>query len=112
MDQYLNIVLSQAPLGVSDVEFNTWYDRHLLEILAIPGYVAARRYAIAQAGAAIEQKFTYMSLYQLNRPPAEVAPAMDAAVASGVMQFPSWFDQIQFLSWDGTAVGEKVTGQS
>ena len=44
----IQIVFSRRPDGVSEEDWNTWYDAHLHEILAIPGFVSAQRFAIDQ----------------------------------------------------------------
>ena len=47
MSQYVHLVFSDPPSGVSDDEFNAWYDGHVQEILAVPGFESVRRYAIS-----------------------------------------------------------------
>ena len=42
----LHIVLSQPPDWLSDEEYNRWYDAHVVEILAVPGFVSARRFRL------------------------------------------------------------------
>ena len=37
------VVLSRPPEDVSDDTYNDWYDTHVREILALPGFVAAQR---------------------------------------------------------------------
>ena len=38
MSRYVHLVFSDPPAGVSDDEFNVWYDEHVQEILAVPGF--------------------------------------------------------------------------
>lgn len=41
MPENLLLVFSKPPEGLSDEEYNRWYDFHLGEILVAPGFVAA-----------------------------------------------------------------------
>ena len=45
-DQHLHLVFSKPPESVSDEEFNRWYDAHLDEILAVPGFRSAKRFRL------------------------------------------------------------------
>ena len=45
--KYVHLVFSDPPAGVTEDEFNEWYDAHVQEILAVDGWVAATRYRIA-----------------------------------------------------------------
>ena len=47
MTKYVHLVFSDPPTGVTEDEFNEWYDAHVQEILAVDGWVAATRYRIA-----------------------------------------------------------------
>lgn len=46
MSRYDFLVLTRAVTG-TDEEFNRWYDQqHLADVLAVPGFVSARRFRI------------------------------------------------------------------
>ena len=63
----IQIVFSRRPDGVSEDDWNTWYDAHLHEILAIPGFVSAQRFAIdQQVGAGEGPEWTHIALYQVE----------------------------------------------
>lgn len=109
MSKKLNLVFSRRPDDVGEEEFNAWYDEHVYEILAVPGYVSAQRFRIQPADA--DQGgpvFGYLSLYELDGDVDEIAAALDEAVAAGNMDFPEWFDGIQFAGWNCVSIGERV----
>ena len=63
----IQIVFSRRPDGVSEDDWNTWYDAHLHEILAIPGFVSAQRFAIDQlVGAGEGPEWTHIALYEVE----------------------------------------------
>ena len=73
----IQIVFSRKPDGVSDDDWNTWYDAHLHEILAIPGFVSAQRYAIDQdVGAGDGPEWTHIALYEVEGGFEELAQNM------------------------------------
>lgn len=66
-ERHLFVVLSNAVAGRDD-EFNDWYDnRHLEDVLAVPGVVSAQRFALSP-----EQRMTppfpfqYLALYDIE----------------------------------------------
>ena len=65
--EHIQIVYSRCPDGVSAEDWNTWYDAHLHEILAIPGFVSAQRFAIDQlVGAGEGPGWTHIALYEVE----------------------------------------------
>ena len=74
MERYLLMVQTNA-IRDRDPEFNAWYDeRHLPDLLAIPGVMSARRYILAesQLGNGLDpmvltpQQFRYLALYEID----------------------------------------------
>ena len=79
------IVLSKPPEGVSGQEFNDWYDRHMREILELPGFVSAQRSALTLRGArgdAFELRVP-RSLWHRRRPRGDAGRAARAVRAAG-----------------------------
>jgi hypothetical protein len=122
---YVHLVFSEPPDGVSDAEYNDWYDAHVQEILAVDGWISARRYRIdAVVGAASADGYRYLSLYELDRPPAEAIANLEAAGMgsadsyidtkqddAGRLPLPEWFSKVRFGSWNCTQVGDRITSQ-
>lgn len=110
MTKNLHIVFSKPPDGMSDEEFNNWYDPHLDEILVVPGFVSARRYrmepAVTQQGAI---PYRFLSLYEIEGDTGQIMADLDAEAASGRMLLPPWFPEITFSSWNCFSLGDRVT---
>ena len=67
MTKYVHLVFSDPPAGVTEGEFNEWYDAHVQEILAVDGWVAATRYRLeAVVGADQTGGYRFLSLYELD----------------------------------------------
>jgi hypothetical protein len=50
-----------------DEEFNRWYEeRHLDDVLRIPGFVAARRYRAAEAQLTGKPAHGYLTVYEIE----------------------------------------------
>lgn len=68
MTSHRTLVFSNAVSGC-ETAFNDWYDtRHIPEVLALPGYVAARRYRCSahQRSTAIPCPWEYLAIYELD----------------------------------------------
>ena len=123
--KYVHLVFSDPPAGVTEDEFNEWYDAHVQEILAVDGWVAATRYRIAaEVGADESGGYRFLSLYELDVPP-EVAVANLAAAGMGnadtyidmkgedghaedELPLPDWFAGIRFASWNATGTSDRI----
>ena len=80
MTKYVHLVFSDPPAGVTEADFNEWYDAHVQEILAVEGWVAATRYRIApEVGADESGGYRFLSLYELDVPPEQAVANLAAA---------------------------------
>jgi hypothetical protein len=114
MAGHLHLVFSRPPAGLSDEEYNAWYDAHLDEILAVPGFRSARRFRLegvvnADAGPA----YTYLVVYHLDGDPKAALAALEQAsmgsadrytelkaLDEGTLPLPPWFGDVLFQSWN------------
>jgi hypothetical protein len=88
----LFVVMSNAVPGQED-EFNSWYsNRHLADLLAIPGVRAAQRFQLALPGpSGAVPDFRYLALYEadtgaavdVNHALQEAAAERPVAIAAG-----------------------------
>jgi hypothetical protein len=110
MSEHIHLVYSRRPDAISEEEYNRWYDAHLAEILVVPGFVSARRYALSPDVVESENPiaFTHLSLYEVEGDVPEVMKALWEEAESGRMQLPAWFDDIHFASWNASPLGETV----
>jgi hypothetical protein len=123
----LHLVLSEPPDGVSDEEFNRWYDAHLEEILATPGFVAARRFrlepVVENPGSPV--RYRYLAIYEIDGDPNEALAALEQRgmgnkdtytalkdVDQGELELPDWFERVGFASLNAYPVGGRVEAAS
>ena len=86
MSKYIMAVYSNAVTGRDD-DYNQWYnDIHLEEVLEVPGFVAAQRFAVAGdpvRGDVPAHK--YLAIYELETHDPQVClAALNEAVAGGM----------------------------
>jgi len=73
MAEYCFVVITDAVPGRED-EFNAWYDgQHLADVLRIPGFVAARRFKLAQPQNNLPGR--YLALYEIETDDPQAALA-------------------------------------
>ena len=123
MAKNLHIVFGQPPEGISDEEFNRWYDAHLGEILAVPGFVSAQRFRLdpVVSDTAAPAPFRYLALYEIDGDPAAAIAELERSgmgskdsyaaskeVDSRSLELPSWWNEVRFASWNCVALGERV----
>jgi hypothetical protein len=114
VDHYIHLVFSDPPAGVPDDEFNSWYDAHVGEILAVDGWRTATRYRIeGVVDAEGTGGYRYLTVYELDVAP-DVAVENLAAAGMGNadtyvekqdrMPLPEWFPDVRFGSWNCTRI--------
>jgi hypothetical protein len=123
LSENLHIVFSRPPAGVSDEDFNRWYDAHLPEILSVPGFVSARRFRLEPVveDATAPVPFRYLALYEVEGDPKTVIAEMEKlglgskdsyaelkGVDSSGPDLPDWWDGVSFASWNCVSVGNRV----
>ena len=118
----VHLVFSTPPEGVSDEEFNAWYDAHLKEILSVEGFRSARRFRLkAVVGADGAPPYRYLVVYEIEGDPDAALQALeDASMGSaelytelksadeGALPLPPWFEDVLFASWNGYALVPRV----
>jgi hypothetical protein len=103
------IVLSRAPDGVGAQEYNEWYDRHMREILELPGFVSAQRSALTLRGARGDAlPYEYLVRYGIDGDLDETLAGLRAAVNAGRLYFPEWFKDIGTAGFQVEPVTETV----
>jgi hypothetical protein len=118
----LQLVFSHPGPGVSDAEFDAWYDEHLDEILSIPGFHSAQRYRLEPATEDPQTPMPYrnLALYEVDDDTAALMAAMEATnlvsadsysdrkeAGDDGPQLPAWWSQVRFLSFNCIAIGER-----
>jgi hypothetical protein len=123
MAQHIHLVFSDPPDGVSEADYNAWYDAHVKEILAVDGWRSATRYKLEPV---VDPEGTggykYLSIYELDAAPEVALANLEAASMGsadsyiakkdddeGRLPLPDWFAGIRFGSWNCTMTGDTVT---
>ena len=66
MASYKFLVLTNAVPG-SEAEFARWYDEvHLRDVLAVPGFVSAQRFALDDAGTGELGGYRFLAIYDME----------------------------------------------
>lgn len=66
MAHYAYVVLSNPVAGRED-EYNDWYsNRHLADVTAVPGFVSAQRFRLADDTAEGAPRQRYMAIYTMD----------------------------------------------
>ena len=109
MPDHTYLVLSRPPDGVSDDEFNAWYEGHIREILEVPGFVSAQRSSLKLRGSRGEAfEYTYLAHYGIDGDLDASLAALREAVQSGRMYFPDWFKDIRTAGFQADPIADAV----
>jgi hypothetical protein len=105
------IVLTNAVDG-QDEQFNDWYtDRHLNDVLAIDGFVAAQRFAFVPGKLGPEAPFRYLAIYEVDADSVEEAEQALLAAARDERHMPiSDAMARERATWWFVEVTERVEG--
>ena len=92
------IVMSDAAEGRDD-EYNDWYDRvHLADVLAVPGFVAARRYVAEPSVHGELPAQRYLAVYEME---GDDLDALHGALSSAAqkMEISPAFDRARTVTY-------------
>ena len=106
MARHTMLVLINAKDGCEE-EFNRWYEEvHLSDILAVPGFVSARRFEAADAQMTGPAKHRFMTLYEIESD--DIGQSIrDLAAASGGMDLSDTMEMNGALSVVYTLTSER-----
>ena len=104
------LVLSRPPAGISDEQYNAWYDTHVREVLRLPAFVAAHRLGLDFVSATSEpdERFTFLTRYEIAGPFEEAWQQLREAVDGGRMTFEDWFGGVESQGWRCTPIGSRI----
>jgi hypothetical protein len=94
-------VLSSPPPEVSAEEYERWYDTHVHEVVALPGFVGAERAALdfVRSSSGEQPPFAYAVRYEIEGDFDAAMRELRAAVDGGRMSFPDWYPGVVSAGW-------------
>jgi hypothetical protein len=108
------LFLAKPPDGVSPEEFNHWFDGHVQEILALPGWVAAERLELHYMRGSVDEPppFTYYVLYEIEGDFDTAMRMLRTSVDSGKLHFEEWFPRMTSAGWECRPLGGRKTADA
>ncbi|HEY4277013.1 MAG TPA: hypothetical protein VGM91_02265 [Conexibacter sp.] len=122
MAQHLQLVFSDPGDTISDEEFDRWYEEHLDEILSIPGFLSAQRYALDPVTLDGDSApFRRLVVYEVDADTERLMRSMQERKLDEVDNYrerkdagddgpalPRWWSDVRFSSWNCAPIGERV----
>lgn len=87
------------PAGVDDAAFDTFYARHVEEILTVAGFEAGRRYAVHSTDDAAFFPYPHLAIYRISGDPAAAIDRLIKTSETDQITLPDWFWSTPFLAW-------------
>jgi hypothetical protein len=108
------LVLSRPPAGVTDEEYDDWYETHVREVLALPSFVAAHRLRLDFVSATSEpaERYTFLTRYEITGPFEAAWQQLRTAVDGGQMTFEDWFGGVESQGWQCTPIGGRIESRA
>jgi hypothetical protein len=108
--KYTLVVLTNSLPGKDDA-FNDWYtNRHLKDVIAVPGFVSAQRYRIVGQPVAADPPYRYFASYEIEADdPSKVLAEMNKRAGTDLMPISDGMDPKVFVTLYET-ITPKVTG--
>ena len=116
----LHIVVAKPPAGVSDEDFNQWYDAHLDEILSVEGFRSAQRFQLEPVVGDEVIPHRFLCVYEIDGDPRDAVAELERAGMGshdsysdlkgddeGTLPLPEWWDRVEFASWNCLPLGER-----
>jgi hypothetical protein len=99
---HVYLEFTAPPAEVPDDEFSAWYERHVSEVLAIPGFHGVRRYWLAQGVPSRPPiRFRHLCVYVLGGSAEPGLAERGRRLAGGEMSSESWFADVRVETFAG-----------
>jgi hypothetical protein len=113
MTRHVFVVLTNAVAGQED-EYNDWYNnRHLPDVLACNGFVAAQRFKLTEMDPGQEFSHRYLALYEVETDDlAKTNQALTEAASDGAMFISPALNMDDAVAKYFTPITERVTAET
>lgn len=113
MAPYTFVVLTNAVEGQED-EYNDWYNnRHLRDVLACDGFVAAQRFRLTDTGPGQEFSHRYLAFYEVDTDDLDKAnQALTEAANNGAMFISPALNMDDAVAKYFTPITDRVTAET
>lgn len=110
MKECVLVVLTNPVAGRED-EYNDWYtNRHLADVLKVPGFKAARRFKLAQDDPAA--KWKYLAIYEFEtNDPAKALGELNSYAGTPDMVLSEAMDMNDFSMGAWVAITDKLVAK-
>ncbi len=86
--EHLFLVFSN-PVPGREVQYHEWYERHVRDLVQVPGFVSARRFALRDdRGQRRSEHYRHLVVYELEGDSDDAMAALRQAVADGRAEPP------------------------
>lgn len=93
----LRLVFSTAPDGVTEADYDAWYEEHIRDVVAVPGFLRARRFTVhARPGRRTPAEYSFLTIYQTGPSPASIREHLQTARPDWR---PVWWESLDFATW-------------
>lgn len=67
MTKHIFMIITEAPSPDEEADFETWYvDRHMPDVLAVPGFTAAQRFRLAPEPDRPDAPARFLTIYEME----------------------------------------------
>jgi hypothetical protein len=93
----LRLVFSTAPEGVEVADYDAWYEEHIRDVVAVPGFLRARRFTVhSRPGRRQPSGYSFLTIYETGPSPANISEHLQIARP---YWRPDWWGRLDYASW-------------
>jgi hypothetical protein len=81
-------IVRSNPVPGQEAEYDDWYTRHLPELLAVPGFASAQRFAlspVARDPRMPPSRYSHLAIYEISGDPVQAFQALARARDAGAL---------------------------
>ena len=107
------LVVQTNPVPGLEDEFNDWYtNRHLADVLKVPGFKSAQRFTLAQNDGASKWKYLAIYEFESDAPERILEDYLVKAAGTSEMVMSEGMDMQSFSAVPWVSISEKLAAES